>query len=414
MAGWAAWGVKDNASPAGSLGMKLRVLSVIGTRPEALKMGPVLQALSARKEVESLICATGQHRALMRRALAPFELTPDYLLSFRRHGSTPAQLMAALLEPLQQLVQRVRPDWILGVGDTTSVLCAGIAAARHGVRFGHVEAGLRTDCLWDPFPEEFNRRLLTGLTHLHFAPTSLARENLRRENVPARRIVVTGNPIVDTLRQFSRRSAPAQLDVLWRRVGLSATADETPRLLVVTFHRRETLGRPIREICAALRELAAHYRGQLRILCLLHPNPAVRKPVRRALTGVRHIVLSRPVDYPVMLGVLRRAHIVLTDSGGLQEEAPALRVPVLVMRRRTERPEGVEAGAAALIGTSRAAVIKAVRRLLDQPATHRAMSLGFDGYGDGHAAPRIVDALLAAETAASRFNLPVSHGQAAR
>lgn len=378
--------------------MKFRVLSVIGTRPEALKMGPILQALSARKEIESLICATGQHGALMRRALELFKLAPDYLLSVRRRGSAPDELMAALLGPLQELVQRVRPDWILGVGDTTSVLCAGIAAARHRVRFGHIEAGLRTDCLWDPFPEEFNRRLLTGLTHLHFAPTQLARRNLRREKVPARQIVVTGNPILDTLRHFSRRSAPAQLDLLWSRLGFAPSPGASPRLLVVTFHRRETLGRPIQEICAALRELAAHYRGQLRILCLVHPNPAVRKPVRRALTGVSHIVLSRPLDYPVMLGVLQRAYIVLTDSGGLQEEAPALRVPVLILRRRTERPEGVRAGAAALIGTSRRAVVTAVRRLLEQPAAHRAMSRGFDGYGDGYAALRIVDALLAAET----------------
>jgi UDP-N-acetylglucosamine 2-epimerase (non-hydrolysing) len=371
----------------------MRVLSIVGTRPEALKMGPVLCALAAARGVESLVCATGQHRALLHRALALFNLRPDFDLALKRHGPTPDALAAALLLRLGPLVDRVQPDWIMAVGDTTSVLCASLAAAHHRVRFAHVEAGLRTDSKWDPFPEEFNRRITTVLADLHFAPTAHARQNLLQENIPAHRIIVTGNPIIDTLRQFSRQSAPAGLATLWRRLDLDRGNGAQPRLMVVTFHRRENIGPPMHEICAALRELARTYRGTVRILCIIHPNPEVREPARRDLTGVPHLVMSRPLDYPAMIAVLKRAHLVLTDSGGLQEEAPSLRIPVLVLRNRTERPEGVTAGAVKLVGTSRPRIVAAVRRLLDNPAAHRAMSRGFTGYGDGHAAKRIVRAL---------------------
>jgi len=195
------------------------------------------------------------------------------------------------------------------------------------------------------------------------------------------------------LHQFSRQSAPAGLATLWRRLGLNRGDGVQPRLMVVTFHRRENIGRPMHEICAALRELARTYRGTVRILCIIHPNPAVREPARRDLAGVPHLVLSRPLDYAAMIAVLKCAHLVLTDSGGLQEEAPSLRIPVLVLRNRTERPEGVTAGAVKLVGTSRPRIVAAVRRLLDNPVAHRAMSRGFTGYGDGHAAKRIVRAL---------------------
>jgi UDP-N-acetylglucosamine 2-epimerase (non-hydrolysing) len=371
----------------------MRILSVIGTRPEALKMGPVLWALAARPEFESVVCATGQHRALLQRALAQVGVKPDFDLDVMQPGQTPAAVLAVLLARLGPLVRRVRPDWILAVGDTTSVLAASLTAARHQVRFGHVEAGLRTDCLWDPFPEEFNRRLISVLATVHFAPTAQARRNLRRENIPARRIVVTGNPIIDTLRHFQRQ-APARPHGWRRRLGVPTGAEPPPRLLVVTFHRRENIGRPMRGICSALRDLARIYGDRICILCLVHPNPAVREPALRQLRGVPSIRISLPLDYPAMLAVLERAHCVLTDSGGLQEEAPTLGKPVLVLRRRTERPEGVAAGVAAIVGTARRDIVAAARRLLDHPAAHRAMSRRFRGYGDGHAAERIVRVLL--------------------
>lgn len=385
-AGWIVWDI------GGSLPSNMRVLSIIGTRPEALKMGPVIRALATARGVESLVCATGQHRDLVPGALALFGVKPDFSLTLRR-GPAPEALAAALLARLGPLVQRVRPDWIIAVGDTTSVLCASLIAAHQRVRFAHVEAGLRTAAKWDPFPEEINRRIVAVLADLHLAPTAQARRNLRRENIPARHIVVTGNPIIDALRHFSRSPAPARLSVLWHRLGLDAGAGTPPRLLVVTFHRRENIGRPMREICAALRTLARACGDRIRILCIIHPNPAVREPARRDLAGIPHIVLSGPLSYPAMIAVLKRAHLVLTDSGGLQEEAPGLRVPVLVLRNRTERPEGVAAGAALLVGTRQGDIVAAVRRLLDRPAVHRAMSRGFTGYGDGHAAGRIVRAL---------------------
>lgn len=372
----------------------MRVLSVIGTRPEALKLGPVLQALAAAPGVQSLVCATGQHRALLRNSLALFGIRPDFDLALMQRGQEPPALLAALLTRLTPLVRRVKPDWVLAVGDTTSVLGASLAAAHQRVRFAHVEAGLRTASKGEPFPEELNRRLATVLADLHFAPTREARRNLRKENVAPRSIVLTGNPIIDTLRHFSARPNSPGLTRLWSRLGLDlAVRGPSPRLLVVTFHRRENIGRPMREICAALRDLARIHAGTLKILCIIHPNPAVRAPARRALAGVPHITLSRPLEYPAMIAVLKRAHIVLTDSGGLQEEAPWLRLPVLVLRNCTERPEGVAAGVAKLIGTSRPRIVAAVRHLLARPAAHRAMARGFKGYGDGHAAKRIVAAL---------------------
>jgi len=370
----------------------MKILSIIGTRPEALKIGPVLRALGATPHMESIVCSTGQHRALLQHALAHFGLKPDVDLALMRRGQAPDQLLAHLLLRLGPTIQRVRPDWILAVGDTTSVLGASLAAAHHRVRFAHIEAGLRTDSPWDPFPEEFNRRITSVLADLHFAPTPQARQNLLQENISIERIVVTGNPIVDTLRHFCRQPAP-RLTALWRKLGINLRLANQPRLLVVTFHRRENIGRPMQEICAALRELARSYAGAVKILCLVHPNPAVGRPARCELADVPHLVLSRPLDYPAMIAVLQRAHLVLTDSGGLQEEAPYLHVPALILRNCTERPEGIAAGVAQLVGTSRLRIVASVRRLLDDPAAHQAMTKPFTGYGDGRAAERIIGAL---------------------
>ncbi|HEY4247454.1 MAG TPA: UDP-N-acetylglucosamine 2-epimerase (non-hydrolyzing) [Lacunisphaera sp.] len=371
----------------------MRVLSIIGTRPEALKMGPVACALARTPGVESLLCTTGQHRELLQSALALFRLKPDFNLTIHRLSPDPTALLAVIVAKLGPLVQQVKPDWILAVGDTTSVLCASLVATHHHVRFGHIEAGLRTDSKWEPFPEEANRRIVSVLADLHFAPTSRAQKNLRRENIPAKRIIVTGNPVIDTLRQFSALSSAAPSPRLLRwSDGLGAN-QKPARLVVVTFHRRENIGRPMREICAALRDLVRIYGDTIHILCLIHPNPAVKHVTRANLNAVPNVVLSPPVDYPAMIAILKQAYLVLTDSGGLQEEAPSLRVPVLVLRNRTERPEGVRAGAVALVGTSRAGIVAAARRLLDDPIAHRRMSRGFTGYGDGHAAERIVAAL---------------------
>lgn len=370
----------------------MRILSIIGTRPEALKMGPVVCALARRQGIKSLVCTTGQHHQILDQSLGLFGIEPDYRLACPRRGAEPFAMRA--LAGIGPVVRQTRPDWILAAGDTSSVLAASLAALHHGVRFAHVEAGLRTDCKWEPFPEEGFRRVASALADLHLAPTAGARRNLRRENVPAHSIVVTGNPIIDTLRRFEPTADSATLRRLWSRLDLGPEdAAAAPRLLVATFHRRENHGRPVREICQSLRQLAAAYRGSVKILCIYHPNPAVRRPTLRALRGVPHVVLSPHLSYPDLVAVLRRTTLVLTDSGGLQEEAPHLGVPVLVLRRRTERPEALAAGATELVGTDCAAIVSATRRLLDHRAAYRRMTRGYRGYGDGRAAARIVEAL---------------------
>lgn len=355
-------------------------------------MGPVVCALAHRTGIKSLVCTTGQHHRLLDQSLDLFGIEPDYRLACPRQS--PAPFAARALAGIGPVIQRVRPDWILAAGDTSSVLAASLAALHHGVRFAHVEAGLRTDSKWEPFPEEGYRRVATALADLHLAPTREARRNLRRENIPASAIVVTGNPIIDTLHRFKPSAESRALRRLWIRLGLTRnTGSDDPRLIVATFHRRENHGRPILAICEALRQLAAAYAGAVKVLCIVHPNPAVRRPTLRALRGVRDIVLSPSLPYPDLLAVLRRVTLVLTDSGGLQEEAPHLGVPVLVLRRLTERPEALAAGATRLVGTETSRIVAAARRLLDDRAAYRRMLRGFRGYGDGRAAHRIVEAL---------------------
>lgn len=373
----------------------MRVLAIIGTRPEALKMGPVIRALRATKGIDSMVCMTGQHRELLEEPLALFGVTPEFDLGLKQQGPHPDQLVAALLPPLGTLVAKTNPDWIIAAGDTTSALCASLIAVYRRVRFAHVEAGLRTGHLGEPFPEEFHRRVSAIAADLHFAPNSGARNNLLSETIPARAIVVTGNPVVDALRQISGRASAPRLTEILRRTRLGGPLATARKLLLVTFHRRENLGQPVENICAALRTLAALFRDELAILCLVHPNPRVSRPARRLLGHTPNITLSPPVGYATMLSLLQRTTLLLTDSGGLQEEAPYLRVPVLVLRNVTERPEGVVAGVVRLIGTNPRTIVSAARRLLKSPAARRAMiDEDFCAYGDGRAARRIVAALV--------------------
>ena len=372
----------------------MRILSIIGTRPEALKMAPILQRLKSISNIESIVCISGQHRELLQGTLALFDIEADIDLALLKRNQAPDKLLARLLTKLGPLLQQVNPDWILAVGDTTSVLGASLASAHHQVSFGHIEAGLRTATKTDPFPEEFNRRVTSVLADLHFAPTAQARSNLLQENIPASSIIVTGNPIIDTLKCFSNRPDPTNLNPLWRQLQLDPhTEGKAPHLLLVTFHRRENIGRPIKEICAALRDLALINKGALKVLCIIHPNPAVHAPARRDLTNAPNIVLSHPLDYPSMIAVLKRSHLILTDSGGLQEEAPWLKVPTLILRNSTERPEGLKAGVTRLIGTTRSRIVTEVQNIIKNPDLYRKMSKGFRGYGDGRAAEHIVNAL---------------------
>ena len=379
----------------------LRVLSVFGTRPEAIKMAPVVQALAKTPGVEPLVCVTAQHRQMLDQVLDLFGIVPDYDLDLMRPDQSLAQLTAAVFNHLDPVLRRVKPDWILIQGDTTTVMAAAILAYYHRIRVGHVEAGLRTSDKWQPFPEEINRRVATVVTDLHFAPTEWARHNLLREGVAEKQIVVTGNPVIDALHSVVNLPPPPEIQNLLQRLGVAdepapqgGQARSKPRLVLVTAHRRENFGQPMEDICQALLHLARIYGPEVHIIYPVHLNPNVQKPVYTILGNQPNITLLPPMDYLPWVHLIKRATLLLTDSGGLQEEAPGLGVPVLVLRQVTERPEGVEAGTVRLVGTDIQQIISETRCLLDDPAAHAAMANAANPYGDGHAAARIVTAIL--------------------
>lgn len=369
----------------------LRVLSIFGTRPEAVKMAPVVQRLAVTPGVEARVCVTAQHRQMLDQVLELFDIHPDIDLDLMRPNQGLAEITASILTHLDPVMKDLRPDWILIQGDTTTVMAAAVLGYYNRVRIGHVEAGLRTFDKWQPFPEEINRRIAGVVADLHFAPTATNRQNLLREGIPAERIVVTGNPAIDALQAIVRRPAPQEVKTLLDRLGIGPGRK---RLVVVTAHRRENFGRPLENICAALRTLAETYDQEVGFIYPVHLNPNVQEPVYRLLSGLDNFLLLPPLDYLPLIHLMKQASLVLTDSGGIQEEAPGLGIPTLVMRATTERPEGVEAGILRLVGTDSDAIIREARRLLDDPQAHAAMARAVNPFGDGHAAERIVKALL--------------------
>ncbi|MAD34207.1 MAG: UDP-N-acetylglucosamine 2-epimerase (non-hydrolyzing) [Planctomycetes bacterium] len=352
-----------------------RILSVIGTRPEAIKMAPVVHALDAAPWAESRVLTTGQHRDMVDDQLAFFGVTTDLALDVMKPGQDLTSLTAAILPALDDALRSVQPALVLAQGDTTTVLAAALACYYRRVPFGHVEAGLRTGDLTAPFPEEANRVVADRLAALAFAPTERAEQQLRSEG-RTEGVYVTGNTVVDAL--------------VWTRARLprSEGDPQARRRLLVTTHRRESVGDGIRGILEATAQLAA--RGDVEVLLPVHPNPAVAAAVRERLAGVDGVTLTPPLSYPEMVLQLDRCHIVLTDSGGVQEEAPSLGKPVLVLRDVTERVEGVEAGTAKLVGTAPRAIVDAANALLDDDDAYAAMAKISNPYGDGAAAPRIV------------------------
>ncbi|SIO55660.1 UDP-N-acetylglucosamine 2-epimerase (non-hydrolysing) [Singulisphaera sp. GP187] len=367
----------------------IKVLSVIGTRPEAIKMGPVIRALGERRETfQSSVCVTGQHRQMLDQVLHLFQIVPDHDLDLMTPGQTLARLTAAVIEGIDRVLEVERPDWVLVQGDTTTVMATALAAAYRKVKVGHVEAGLRTYEKHHPFPEEINRRVASVVADLHFAPTSRAAENLLREGVPPDTVRVTGNTVIDAI-QWVAAVDPEPASLLLE--GHERPAEEK-RIILVTAHRRESFGQGLEQICAALRAIVANH-PDVQVVYPVHPNPNVQEPVYRLLTGVPGITLLPPLDYLAFVSLIRRCHFVITDSGGLQEEAPGLGKPVLVLRETTERPEGIDAGTVRLVGTDRAKIVAEAHRLLTDPAAHAAMARSINPYGDGHAAARIVDAL---------------------
>jgi UDP-N-acetylglucosamine 2-epimerase (non-hydrolysing) len=375
----------------------MKVLSVFGTRPEAVKMAPVVRALKETAGIESLVCVTAQHRQMLDQVLDLFEIRPDFDLDLMRDNQSLAELSAAIFTNLDPVLAEYKPDWVLAQGDTTTVAITSMLAFYRRIKFGHVEAGLRTHNKWHPFPEEINRRIATATADLHFAPTEWSRQNLLRENIEDGIIVVTGNPVIDALDHVSKQEEPAQIRELLQTLGIDKQANGEQggkRLILLTAHRRENFGKPIEDICEAVGELAS--RGDVEIVYPVHLNPHVQEPVNRLLKGVPHVTLLPPLDYLPLVHLMKQAALILTDSGGIQEEAPAFGIPVLVLRETTERPEGIEAGTLKLVGTDTDRIITEAARLLDEPLSYAQMAKSANPYGDGHAAERIVQALLRA------------------
>ena len=377
----------------------MRVLVIFGTRPEAVKMAPVIKALREHPDrITVKVCVTAQHREMLDQVLEAFDITPDVDLDLMVPNQELAQLTARIFTGLDPVLTAYRPDWLLIQGDTTTVMAAAILGYYKQVKIGHVEAGLRTHDKWQPFPEEINRRIAGVVADLHFAPTENNRQNLLREGIPDEIIKVTGNSAIDALRIISQKPAPPGAVRLLSETGV---LDNNRRLVLVTAHRRENFGQPILNICQALYRLAEAYQDEITLVYPVHLNPNIQKPVYQTLSGINNIRLLPPLDYLPLVHLMKHAALILTDSGGIQEEAPSLGVPTLVLRERTERQEGVAAGTLKLVGTDPDTIFSSAKQLLDDPQAHAAMAGAVNPYGDGHAAEHIVAALLAAQ-----FNQP--------
>lgn len=366
---------------------KIRVLSIFGTRPEAIKMAPVVKELEGFSDsITSRVVVTAQHREMLDQVLQLFALQPDYDLAVMRPGQDLFDITGAVLGGLKNILNEERPDLVLVQGDTTTTFTGALAAFYCRIPVGHVEAGLRTYKKYAPFPEEINRVLTTHLADLHFAPTTNARDALLNEGILQERIFVTGNPVIDAL--YLALAKPLQLEP-----ELMRAFRENRRVILLTTHRRENLGSPLQSVYRALRNLLRRY-PDLGVVFPVHKNPLVRQEVARVLDGVERVYLTEPLDYLPFVNVMRLAYLVLTDSGGIQEEAPALGKPVLVLRDVTERPEAVASGTAKLVGTDGDRVESEVSRLLDNESSYREMAGAVNPYGDGQAARRIVRAVL--------------------
>lgn len=369
----------------------MKVLTVFGTRPEAIKLAPVVRQLASSPGVVEITCVTAQHRQMLDQVLQVFGLKPSYDLDLMRPGQDLNYLTSAVLQGVTQVLREVQPDWLIVQGDTTTAFAAALAGFYERVPVAHVEAGLRTYNPKSPWPEEVNRRLVAALATLHFAPTERAAANLRREALPDSDIVVTGNTVIDALHWTAARpEGETVLDSVLANHAPSLSGT-LRRLILVTLHRRENLGEKLSSICRGLHSLAS--RGDVEIAFPVHMNPAVRATVERVLGNVSHVHLLPPLDYLPFVALLRRCHLVITDSGGIQEEAPGLGKPVLIARDTTERPEALEAGTALLAGTDGLRIAEMAARLLDDSTHYSSIANAINPFGDGHAAERIVKTL---------------------
>lgn len=372
--------------------MSLKIICVFGTRPEAIKMAPLAMALAVDKRFDARVCVTGQHREMLDQVLDLFELKPSYDLSVMRPGQDLSDITTAILQGMKIVFSEFRPDIVLVHGDTATTFAATLAAYYQQIPVAHVEAGLRTGNLYSPWPEEANRKLTGALATIHFAPTETSRQNLLREGIDPAAIHVTGNTVIDALLEVVAKLDTTE--VLQKQFREQfAFLGEGKRVILVTGHRRESFGDGFERICQALAETAKAF-PDVEIVYPVHLNPNVREPVNRLLAGIENIHLIEPLDYLPFVYLMNRAYLILTDSGGIQEEAPSLGKPVLVMRDTTERPEAVEAGTVKLVGTEVEAISSNLHTLLTDPQIYQRMSFAHNPYGDGKACARIIDGLI--------------------
>jgi len=377
----------------------MKIMVVFGTRPEAIKMVPVVMALKARPEFDVQVCVTAQHREMLDQVLALFEITPDFDLNLMTPGQSLGGLTSRALQGLEEVFQAQKPDLVLVHGDTTTTFTASLAAFYQQIKIGHVEAGLRTGDIYSPWPEEFNRRVTGIVANYHFAPTQVSEKNLLAEKTKPESILVTGNTVIDALQWVVKKveedkTLSAQLTAKFDFI------EPYKKMILVTGHRRENFGDGFLNICQSLKELAQ--RDDVQIVYPVHLNPNVQKPVNDILGEMDNVHLIAPQDYLPFVYLMNQAHIILTDSGGVQEEAPSLGKPVLVMRDTTERPEAVEAGTVKLVGTNANTIKQAVIELLDNNESYKSMSFAHNPYGDGQASHRIADFIASTQQASSK------------
>lgn len=368
-----------------------KVLTVFGTRPEAIKMAPLVKQLEQAEHLEAKVCVTAQHREMLDQVLGLFEIKPDYDLDIMGKGQDLYDITSKILLGLREVLGEFKPDVVLVHGDTSTTFAASLAAYYEQIEVGHVEAGLRTGNIYSPWPEEMNRKLTGSIAQYHFAPTEKSKQNLLNEGISAERIFVTGNTVIDALHWVTEK---LEIDSSLRTEASKSFQflDETKKLILVTGHRRESFGGGFERICEAIKQIAEKYPSS-QIVYPVHLNPNVQEPVNRLLHGLDNVYLIEPQDYLPFVYLMSRAYLILTDSGGVQEEAPSLGKPVLVMRENTERPEAVEAGTVRLVGTDSHRIFKAVSALMQSSVSYQDMARSINPYGDGHACPRVISAL---------------------
>lgn len=365
---------------------RIKVLSIIGTRPEAIKMAPVIKALEQDDQFKSKLCVTAQHRELLDQVLDLFSIKPDFDLNLMKSHQTLKDITVNVLEKLEPILDNIKPHWVLIQGDTTTVMATALLAYYKRFYVGHVEAGLRTYDIYQPFPEEVNRRVAGIVSNLHFSPTVVAANNLIKEGTPKERVIVTGNTVIDAIQMVSNFPFSRENSVL-------ATLPMDKKFVLITAHRRENFGKPLENICLAIKRLAEKFGEEIQFIYPVHPNPNVRNVVYSLLGNITAVSLIDPISYREMAYILKSSVLVLTDSGGLQEEAPALKKPVLVMREKTERPEGIAAGISRLVGTDPDKIFDEAMLLITSSQERKKMTQNINPYGDGQASKKILKAL---------------------